>query len=94
MKMPRYYSKCIATRSERGPSDLQIASSQRQAAPAFDARFLRERCPKLDLGDDAFAEFLGDDPLRFEADFGEMLADRGSARISRDLDRDRAVSWS
>lgn len=98
MKMPRYCSKCIATRYEGGPTDLWNAHSNRRASPAFDAGFLRQRCPKLDVGNDAFTEFLGGDPLRFEADIGEALTDRGfsqqSRRRTRDVDSDRAVSWS
>src|ERR1700687_5126301 len=39
----------------------------------FYSRFLRERCPKLDVGGEAFGEFLRSGPLPFEADFGETL---------------------
>ena len=39
--------------------------ARRWTSLTFDARFLRERCTKLDVGGEAIGEFLGSGPLRF-----------------------------
>jgi hypothetical protein len=36
----------------------------------FDVRFLRARCPKLDVGGEAIGEFLRSGPLRFALAMG------------------------
>jgi hypothetical protein len=39
--------------------------ARRWTSLTFDVRFLRERCPKLDVGGEAIGEFLRSGPLRF-----------------------------
>jgi hypothetical protein len=39
--------------------------ARRWTSLTFDARFLRERCPTLDVGGKAIGEFLRSGPLRF-----------------------------
>ena len=44
--------------------------ARRWTSLTFDVRFLRERCPKLDVGGEAIGEFLRSGPLRFALAMG------------------------
>jgi len=45
--------------------------ADRYSLLTFDAGLVCPRCPKLDVGGNAFVEFLGRDPLHFEANPGK-----------------------